>query len=389
MTFTNSDFDTLTLRAWLRFANIEFSPRRMALLIAQFQRCPQAILEATDAELGVAGCTARHVARLRDAKYKETDRQISWVEKNGVRLVFQESADYPPLLREILDAPPLLFVRGQWDALQHGVGMVGSRNATTYGKASAERIAKELAERGLLIVSGGAVGIDAAAHRGALSGGGPTLAVLGCGLDVDYPKENRALFEQIMKQGALVSEYPIGAQPETWRFPNRNRLISGIALGVIVVEAPLKSGALITSRTAAEQGRPVMTVPGNIDRPSSVGSNLLLRDGAIPILETDDVLHCLNLVTLPARREHQSILPLDSSAFDLPADSPAPPKTPLPRLTEIQNRLLDNLSRTPLHIDALTQTAGLDATQASVEMFFLEMNGFIRKLPGNSYIRID
>jgi len=158
---------------------------------------------------------------------------------------------------------------------------------------------------------------------------------------------------------------------------------------VIVVEAPLKSGALITSRTAAEQGRPVMTVPGNIDRPSSVGSNLLLRDGAIPILETDDVLHCLNLVTLPARREHQSILPLDSSAFDLPADSPAPPKTPLPRLTEIQNRLLDNLSRTPLHIDALTQTAGLDATQASVEMFFLEMNGFIRKLPGNSYIRID
>ena len=147
------------------------------------------------------------------------------MEKNGVRLVFQDSADYPPLLREIPDAPPLLFVRGQWDAAQHGVGMVGSRHATPYGKAAAERIAKELAEQGLVVVSGGAVGIDAASHRGALSGGGPTLAALGCGLDVDYPKENRALFEQIVKQGALISEYPIGAQPKRGVF----RIATGLS----------------------------------------------------------------------------------------------------------------------------------------------------------------
>ena len=160
-----------------------------------------------------------------------------------------------------------------------------------------------------------------------------------------------------------------------------------MALGVIVVEAPLKSGALITSRTAAEQGRPVMTVPGNIDRPSSAGSNALLRDGATPILETADALHCLGLIALPARREHQSVLPLDSDASDFSA-SPTLPKTPLPNLTEIQMRLLDGLSQTPRHIDHVAQAAGIDAMKAGVEMFFLEMNGLIRKLPGNSYIRI-
>ena len=387
MTPTEPALDTATLRAWLQFANIEFSPRRMALLMAHFQNRPQAILEATDAELEDAGCSARHIARLRDPKYKATDRQVAWVENHGVRLIFQQSDAYPPLLREISDAPPLLFVRGQWDAAQPSVGMVGSRHATPYGKATAERLAKELAERGLLIVSGGAVGIDAASHRGALAGGGPTLAALGCGLDVDYPKENRALFEQIRAQGALISEYPLGAQPETWRFPNRNRLISGMALGVIVVEAPIKSGALITSRTAAEQGRPVMTVPGNIDRPASVGSNLLLRDGATPILETDDALHCLGLMTLPARREHQSVLPLDSDASDSPEIS-ASQKAPPPHLTETQIRLLDGLSQTPRHIDHLAQAAGLNAVQAGVEIFFLEMNGLARKLPGNAYIRL-
>ncbi len=387
MNLTASDLDAATLRAWLRFANVEFSPRRMTALLAHFGGIPLAILEATDTELENAGCAARHAVRLRDPKYKETDRQVAWVEKNGVRLVFHDDSDYPPLLREIADAPPLLFVRGQWDAAQHSVGMVGSRHATPYGKATAERLAKELAERGVLVVSGGAVGIDAASHRGALAGGGMTLAVLGCGLDVDYPKENRALFEQITAQGALISEYPVGAQPETWRFPRRNRIISGISLGVIVVEAPLKSGALITSKTAAEQGRPVMTVPGNIDRPASVGSNLLLRDGATPILETDDVLHCLGLVTVPARREHQSVLALDSLTENTPA-VPAAPKKPLPQLTETQLRLLDGLSHTPRHIDQLAQATGLDAMAASVEMFFLEMSALVRKLPGNLYIRL-
>ena len=380
--------DDTMLRAWLHLANVELPPRRLTALLARFGRNPTALLEATDTELEDADCPSRYIVRLRDPKYKATDRQFAWVQKNGVRLVFRDHSDYPPLLREIHDAPPLLFVRGQWDAQQNGVGMVGSRHATAYGKTAAERLAKELAERGVLIVSGGAVGIDAASHRGALAGGGPTLAVLGCGLDVDYPKENRALFERIATQGALVSEYPLGAQPETWRFPQRNRIISGIALGVVVVEAPIKSGALITARTATDQNRPVLVVPGNIDRPTSVGSNQLLRDGATPVLEIEDILHCLGLVTLPARREHQAALPLNLEAESDETSTPTAPR-PLPTtLTEIQRRLMECLSSAPRHIDSVAQAAGLNATDAGVQMTLLELTGLARRLPGNAYIRL-
>ena len=399
-TYTPADRDETARRDWLHLANIQFSARRLGAFLEAFQNDPSSLLNASDAELEDAGCQAKHITRLRDPAARPTTRQIAWTEKHGVRIVLRDDSEYPRLLREIHDPPPLLFVRGTLDeADRFSVGMVGSRRATSYGKGVAERLAKELAERGLTIVSGGAVGIDAASHRGALSGGGRTIAVLGCGLDVDYPRENGALFERVMAQGALVTEYPIGAQPESWRFPARNRLISGMSLGTLVVEAPKQSGALITAKYAAEHNRTVLTVPGNIDRMTSAGSNELLRDGVIPVLEVEDILHGLGLVTLPAQRRHQQSLPLDTAETNAteegaePSGASSASRTPAQfntrhNLPRSQQQLLECLELTPLHIDTVAKAAGLSATQAGIEMTMLELAGLVRRLPGNSYIRL-
>lgn len=389
------------LRAWMRLANLQFTPRLTTALLARFGSDPQAVFAATDAELdAIPGFLERHRLRLRDPNLNVTDRQWAWVEKQGVWLLLLGQAAYPHLLRQIPDPPPILFVRGTLPETDgFGVGLVGSRHATPYGRATAERLARELAGHGLTVVSGGAVGIDAAAHRGAIEGGGHTLALLGCGLDVDYPRDNRALFELIAGHGALISEYPLGAQPEGWRFPQRNRLISGLSLGILVVEAPWQSGALITARYAAEQNRPVMAIPGNIDRPSSAGTNELLKDGAILVTETDDVLRALNLTPLVARSVVQPALDLEETApvstaprETTPAHSVAPASTPSRKagapLPESQLRLLDCLSLTPRHLDAIAQEAGISSVQASAEMTMLELSGHVRRLPGNAYIRI-
>jgi DNA processing protein len=387
------------LRAWLRFANVQFSARLMAAFLTHFGEDPRAIFAATDADLEeVPGCQPRHIVRLRDPNMDVTPRQWAWMERPDVRLALRGQPDYPRALRELPDPPPLLFLRGTLaESDRFSVGIVGSRHATPYGRATSERLARELAGYGLTVISGGAVGIDAAAHRGALTGGGRTLAVLGCGLDVDYPRENRALFEQVAAHGALLTEYPLGAQPESWRFPLRNRLISALSLGTLVVEAPRQSGALITARCAVEQGRPVLVVPGNIDRPTSVGSNELLKEGATPITETEDILRALGMVALPARPEHQQTLELaeagplttlsPTSAFQDNAGAPlSSPRAP--SLPENQRRLLEGLSLTPRHIDALAQEVGMTAMQAGVEMTLLELNGLVRRLPGNTYIRV-
>jgi DNA processing protein len=270
-----------------------------------------------------------------------------------------------------------------------GVGIVGSRHATPYGRGVSERFARELAGQGVTVVSGGAVGIDAAAHRGVLSAGGKTVAILGCGLDVDYPRENREIFDRIAETGALVSEYPLGAQPEAWRFPLRNRIISGMCLGVLVVEAPQKSGALITAQYAAEHGRTLMTVPGNIDRNTSRGSNDLLRLGAAPILETNDILEAVGLVRIPARPEHQTnfSFPESTAREAVPSQAASPPKVSFPALPERQQKLLNLLSQTPIHIDSLAQQCGMAAGEIGVELTFLELDGLVRRLPGNTYIR--
>jgi DNA processing protein len=217
------------LRAFLHLANMQFSSRLTTALLAHFKYDPQAIFTASDSDLDeVPGLQARHLVRMRDKTLAVTERQWSWFERHGVHLVLREDEAYPADLRDIPDPPPMLFVRGNLtEADTMSVGIVGSRHATPYGRSVSERMARELAGQGITIISGGAVGIDAAAHRGALASGGRTIAVLGCGLDVDYPRENRDIFAQILQQqqGALISEYPLGAQPDSWRFPLRKNSI--------------------------------------------------------------------------------------------------------------------------------------------------------------------
>ncbi len=393
---------------WMRLANLQYSSKLTCALLARFGSEPNAIFCATPSELAqVSGFLPRHLSRLEDTALQITDRQIKYMEQYDVQLLVLGDNNYPSNLRDIPDPPAMLFVRGQMlDTDRFGVGMVGSRHATPYGKSIAEKLARELSQRGLTIISGGAIGIDAASHRGAVDAGGRTIAFLGCGLDVDYPKENRALFDKILENGALVSEYPLGAQPESWRFPLRNRLISGLSMGVMVVEAPWQSGALITSRFALEQGRPVMTVPGNIDRPSSAGSNELLKDGAIPITECEDVLRALNIIAMPAKREHQGSLDLPWEPTQLKnEDMESAPRTAakitakpnvssqlsqqvLNGLNSNQKKLLESLSLTPQHIDLLASESGLPSSTAGVEMTMLELTGLVKRLPGNLYIRI-
>ncbi len=392
-----------TLRAWLHLANVSLSPRLLATLLAHFDNDPLRIFAATDAELDpVPGFQARHLVRLRDPLTLPTERQVAWIEKQGVWLALRGRPEYPEPLEILPDAPPILFVRGTLQPDDsHSIGIVGSRHATPYGRATAERMSRELAEQNIATVSGGAVGIDASAHRGALSGGGRTLAFLGCGLDVDYPRENRHLFEQIIQQGAMISENPLGAQPEAWRFPARNRLISAMSLAVLVIEAPRKSGALITASFAADQGRPVLAVPGNIDRLSSEGCNDLIKDGATMVTEMVDILRSVNLLPLAAPSASQGVLDLRERRPALKTDrmeeapnravvatAPASDISALLRsLPPLRRQLMENLTQTPQHLDQLAQRASIPATEAGIELIFLELEGLVRRLPGNTYIR--
>ena len=403
-------------RAWLHLANLQLSPRLIAALLRAFGSDPQAIFAASDRDLDdIEEMRAAQLLRLRDPLLEPTARQMAVIEQLDVRILWQGHSDFPSVLAEMQDAPALLFVRGTLqESDRFGIGIVGSRGATPYGKAAAERFARELAGHGLTVISGGAIGIDTAAHRGALSGGGRTLAVLGCGLDVDYPRPNRLLFDEIVQNGALISEYPLGAQPESWRFPHRNRVISALSQGVLVVEAPERSGALNTVSHAVEQGRVVMAVPGNIDRPASVGTNQLIKDGHIVVTETEDILRAVGMVVLSAPKSIQTFLDIEGSSEpavyeneDQGADrggishrstlsvgeaerraaASASRTHLLQALTAEQCRVVETLSLTPQHIDTIAQAAGLSASDAGVAMFHLEMAGFIKRLPGNAYIR--
>jgi len=382
----------------MRLANLQFSPRMMTALLAHFNWDAPRIFEAEDIEFDdIPGFLARQLVRIRDPLTEVTDRQLRWMEKTGTRILLANRSDYPAQLLDIPDPPALLFARGSLiEADNSGVGVVGSRNATPYGVSVAERLSAELAQVGVTVVSGGAMGIDTAAHRGALKGGGRTVAILGCGLDVDYPRTNRMLFESVAASGAVISEYALGSQPDAFRFPQRNRLISGLSLGTLVVEAPKQSGALITARFAAEHGRTVLVVPANIDRQNSAGSNELLKDGAIPVTETADILLALRLVPVPAHSDHQ--LPLDMDGeYDEDSDGTAaqaaPPGRTMKRveslikdLPESQRLLVQQVTETPRHIDTLAAAAGLSASTAGVEMTMLELAGLVRRMPGNTYI---
>jgi DNA processing protein len=288
----------------------------------------------------------------------------------GGRLLVSGSSEYPVHLGRIHDPPPVLYALGDVAAEERRVvAVVGSRRATPYGTATASRLAHELAGAGFVVVSGMARGIDAAAHQGAMARGGRTLAVLGCGVDVAYPPEMRALKEQVKAHGAVLSELPLGAPPDAHHFPTRNRIISGMSLGVLVIEATAESGSLITARLALEQGREVFAVPGNVGTPTSAGTNQLIKAGATLVETSDDILDHVAGQLGPARTRSATI---SSIAIDL---------------TDDESRVVDLLSWEPAHVDELTVRTGLTPHRLAEVLLGLELKGVARQVPGRCYVR--
>lgn len=358
--------------AWVALNLIpHVGPATFALLLEHFGTAKRA-LRASPRELQeIPGIGVTTAAAIHSFSGEEVlRRELEALEKEGAHFLTLQDPGYPAPLRQIPHPPPVLYVRGGWrEADQRAVAIVGSRNASPYGLGVAERLASELAARGITIVSGMARGIDAAAHRGALQAGGRTLAVFGAGLDVIHPRAHRRLAKEISGAGALFSEFPFGTPPLQGNFPQRNRLISGLSLGVVVVEAALDSGALITAHYALEQGREVFAVPGPITHRLSRGCHRLIKEGAKLTESWEDVLEELGGHPLPARAA--------------PALVPA-----LPPVEGEEERILRVIGEEPLHIDTIIAGSGLPPATVAASLLSLEMKGWIKQLSGKAFVRV-
>ncbi len=306
-------------------------------------------------------------------------KELAQVQAAGCRLLTWDEPQYPARLREIYDPPPLLYVRGNIELLnRHTISVVGARRPTPYGNQMAERLSKDLADRGLVISSGLARGIDACAHKGALnSPAGATIGVLGCGIDVVYPKENKKIFEQIEQRGAIISEFPMGTFPAPQNFPIRNRIIAGMALGVVVVEGAQYSGSLITARLAMEFGREVFGVPGHVTQPSSFGPNQLIKQGAKLVTGWEDIVEEL---PTPVRAE---LMPVESASHEeraaLIEGSLGPIERPLYGLLSVDEAR---------QVDELVENSGLSSSEVLAALFDMELKGVIRQLPGKQFLKV-
>lgn len=326
----------------------------------------------------VPGIGPRLLALMADSAQVAVARQLAQrelerIERLGISLLSLYSPDYPELLRTIPDPPVLLYCRGDLAILrQPTVAVIGSRAATDYGRRMAALLAAELVAQDITIVSGAAYGIDAAAHRGALRAGGATVAVLGCGVDVVYPRAHADLFQELAAQGLLLSEYPLGTPPEGFRFPARNRIISGLAKGVVVVEATEKSGSLITARLALDQGREVFAVPGRIDSPKSSGTHRLIQQGAHLVHGATDIVEALAW---------------ESGTGPCGLAEKAAATGPSPQVSPAEQHLLLSLEAYPRDIDTLVRMTGLPIVDLHTLLLQLELKGLIRQLPGQLYER--
>jgi len=350
-------------------------PRTFAALMERFGSA-SAAAEAPARDLArMPGLGEQSAERIRDSLDRaEPEAELERARNAGVDLVFRDDPAYPVALTYLADAPPLLYVKGalQPDDAQ-ALAVVGMRKCSLYGQEQAERLAGGLARTGFTIVSGLARGIDSAAHRGALAGGGRTIAVLGNGLATVYPPENKRLADAVAASGAILTEFPMETAPSAENFPRRNRLIAGLSLGVIVVEAGTRSGALITARLAAELGKEVFAVPNRVDAPGAAGVHALLRDGARLVESVADVLEEFpDLEVQPATGE------------DVPRQGTLALKA---NLSPEESRLLEVLDGEPADLEDLAGRAGLAAAQVAGAMTLLELKGLARALPGGRFLR--
>jgi DNA processing protein len=353
---------------WLGFHLIpNIGAARIARLVEAFGSLESAWQADLPAYLE-AGMNEKGAKALIERRAKiDLAREWERIEKASASILTLGDDTYPRLLREIPSPPPVIYVKGEIQPEDEtAIGVVGTRRVTRYGREMTRRLSSGLASAGVVIVSGLARGVDGIAHTEALEAGGRTLAVLGSGVDQIYPPEHRKLSEQVIENGALISEFPIGTKPDARNFPIRNRLISGLSVGVLVVEAPRKSGALITSTFAADQGRTVFAVPGSALSSASEGTHQLLRDGAVLTADVDDVLQELNLERRTTAIENRKLLP------DATGD---------------EQQVLQALDGDPRHIDEIAIDTGINISQLSAMLLQMQLKGLVREVGGQHYAR--
>jgi DNA processing protein len=351
---------------WIGFNRVMgIGPAKLRALLDHFGDLETA-WRANSSDLREAGLDRRALEYLLAARSAmDLNAEVARVKRLGARALTWNDADYPPQLKSIAASPPLLYVKGAFTpADQWAIAVVGTRRATAYGREVTRSLVGDLARSSVTIVSGLARGIDATAHQAALDAGGRTIAVLGHGIDFIYPPEHRKLAEQIAEHGALVTDYPVGTPPEGSNFPPRNRIISGLSLGVLVVEGASPSGARITADFAMEQGHDVFAVPGNILNRSSELPNTLIQEGAIPVLRASDILEPLNLTMVTQHAEAREVIPADATEAEL----------------------LELLSAEPVHIDDLQRETGLPIAQVSSTLALMELKGMVRQVGGMNYV---
>jgi len=341
-------------------------------LVERFEQ-PEAVFEAGPKELmtleGMREGVAHHIVTR--AFLSEAEQELEQVEACNARIVAYTDPAYPALLKEIYSPPMLLYVKGkEIPPTQAFVAVIGSRHPTHYGVKAAENLAADLARQGTGVVSGLAQGIDSAAHRGCLREKGFTIGVVGTGIDRVYPAANKPLFEQVMDQGAVVSEFPTGTPPEARNFPIRNRVISGLSRGVAVVEATLRSGSLITASMALDQGREVFAVPGSIDSFKSRGTHYLIKQGAGLIENAHDILRELGMA--------------GTGAEDVDAGAPI---VPWDEMEEVERKIYELIGNYPVHMDHIARSGGLHPGEVSSVLMNMELKGWIKQLPGKMFVR--
>ncbi len=361
-------------RSWLALNRVSgIGPVRFASLLEKFGH-PQAVLDASDDELTQQECSPALIRNIRQVDVARVEQDLQWLSAAGRHLLTLHDPAYPQRLKEIHDPPPVLFVQGDAEVLQTPqLAIVGSRNPSSSGERTAYEFARELARYGITITSGLASGIDGASHRGVLAEQGMTVAVMGTGPDRIYPAGHRQLAEEILREGALVTEFPPGTRAEARNFPRRNRIISGLSYGTLVVEAAIHSGSLISARHAMEQGREVFAIPGSIHNPMARGCHRLIRQGAKLVDSVSDILEELRLL-LPQSLDHLEA-PVESEEqgsdwFD-----------------DEYRTLLNAMGYDPVSVDQLVELSGLTANAVSSMLLVLELKNIVSSQPGGRYIR--
>ncbi len=360
--------DAGELKYWVALSGIAgIGQVRITRLKNHFESLEHA-WNAPQGKLRQAGLDSRSIDAMLEARAKLClDGEMAKLEKMGITVLIQEDPSFPPALKEIPDYPPVLYVKGELPAHNEPcIAVVGTRRPTMYGRQVTEEIVTDLCRSGIVIVSGLARGVDTVAHRAALAAGGRTIAVFACGLDIIYPGENARLAATITEQGAILSEHPPGVKPRPESFPLRNRIMSGLSLGVLVVEAGERSGALITAHQAVEQNRDVFALPGSILSPASRGTNRLIQEGAKLVRDCDDILQELNLPPAVQQAEMMDSLPFD--------------------VDEVESVILRQLGSQPNHIDEICRASGLTMPQVSSTLAMLELRGIARHAGNMSYV---